>query len=146
MKKIIFTLAVGTIIMAASIIAGCQSATPKAEASQAKVQDDRQEMKEARKAAIGEEWKTFKAESESKIRINEVRIAELRVKLNRPGKIFDSLYTKKIDALEQQNNHLKARMEAYERSQSDWELFKREFNHDMDELGQALDDLMVDND
>lgn len=27
----------------------------------------------------------------------------------------------------------------------DWESFKREFNHDVDELGQALKDLTVDN-
>ena len=29
--------------------------------------------------------------------------------------------------------------------QSNWESFKREFNHDMDEIGQALKDLTVDN-
>jgi DNA-directed RNA polymerase subunit N (RpoN/RPB10) len=34
---------------------------------------------------------------------------------------------------------------AYEKSQSDWEAFKREFNHDMEELGKALKDLTVDN-
>jgi len=27
----------------------------------------------------------------------------------------------------------------------EWETFKREFNHDMDELGKALKDLTVDN-
>jgi hypothetical protein len=36
-------------------------------------------------------------------------------------------------------------MDTYEKKQSDWESFKREFNHDMDELGQALKDLTVDN-
>jgi len=40
---------------------------------------------------------------------------------------------------------MRARLVAYEKSQSNWESFKREFNHDMDEIGQALKDLTVDN-
>ena len=80
-----------------------------------------------------------------KIKENEVRIAELKVKMKKPGKILDPLYEKKIEMLEQKNIDLKAKMEAYEKNQSDWESFKREFNHDMDELGSALKDLTVDN-
>lgn len=40
---------------------------------------------------------------------------------------------------------MKRRSIYYEKSQSDWETFKREYNHDMDELGNALKDLTVDN-
>jgi hypothetical protein len=34
---------------------------------------------------------------------------------------------------------------AYDKNQTDWEKFKREFNHDMDELGKSLKDLTVNN-
>jgi uncharacterized protein YeaO (DUF488 family) len=36
-------------------------------------------------------------------------------------------------------------MDAYEKTQSDWEEFKREYNHDMEELGAALKDFRVNN-
>jgi cell shape-determining protein MreC len=65
--------------------------------------------------------------------------------MKKPGEIFDALYAKKIANLEQQNKEMRARLEAYEKSQSNWESFKREFNHDMDAIGQALKDLTVDN-
>jgi hypothetical protein len=40
---------------------------------------------------------------------------------------------------------MKAKLEAYEKIQSNWETFKREFNHDMVAIGDELKDLMVDN-
>jgi hypothetical protein len=152
LKKIISTLAIAMLI-AGTIFTGCQSSAGKEEAAQAKVKDAKQDLKEvqneanadAQKAATAEEWKAFKSESEAKIKDHEIRIAELKAKMKKPGKTFDALYEKRIDALEQKNRDLKIRMEAYEKSQSDWESFKREFNHDMDELVQALKDITVDN-
>jgi chromosome segregation ATPase len=152
MKKMIFILAVTT-LMAGTIFTGCQSSTQKQKAVQDKVQDAKQDLNAAQKdanelaqkVATAEEWKTFKRESELKIKENEIRINELTVKMKKPGELFDALYKKKIANLGQQNKDLKARLEAYEKSQSNWESFKREFNHDMDAIGQALKDLTVDN-
>lgn len=153
MKRTIFILSVTITLIAGTIFTGCQSAVQKQDAAKAKVQDARQDLNAAQKEAdaIGqelataEEWATFKSESEVKIKENEIRITELNVKMKKPGEIFDELYEKKIADLEQQNKDLRARLIAYEKSQSNWESFKREFNHDMDELGQALKDLTVDN-
>ena len=55
------------------------------------------------------------------------------------------MYAKNIENLEERNRDLKTRIGAYETNQSDWESFKREFNHDMNEVGQALRDLTVNN-
>lgn len=139
--------------MAGTIFTGCQSSVQKQEAARAKVQDARQDLNAAQKeaSAIGqelataEEWATFKSESEVKIRENEIRITELNVKMNKPGETFDELYKKRIANLELQNKEMRSRLAEYEKSQSNWESFKREFNHDMDELGKALKDLTVDN-
>jgi serine phosphatase RsbU (regulator of sigma subunit) len=108
-----------------------------------KVQADANE--EAQKLEKEQEWETFKSDAEITIRNNEIRIGELRVKLRKEGKILDPMYEKKIETLEQQNKDLKKRIEDYEKNQSDWEIFKREFKHDMDELGKALKGLTVDN-
>jgi DNA repair ATPase RecN len=153
MKKIIFILAVTITIMAGTIFTSCQSSIQKQEAAQAKVRDAKQDLNAAQKdanaaaqvVATAEEWKAFRSESELKIKDNEIRITELNVKMKKPGEIFDALYAKKIANLEQQNKDMRARLEAYEKSQSNWESFKREFNHDMDAIGQALKDLTVDN-
>jgi len=139
--------------MAGTIFTSCQSSIQKQEAAQAKVRDAKQDLNAAQKdakaaaqvVATAEEWKAFRSESELKIKDNEIRITELNVKMKKPGEIFDALYAKKIANLEQQNKDMRARLEAYEKSQSNWESFKREFNHDMDAIGQALKDLTVDN-
>jgi hypothetical protein len=121
---------------------------------QAKGQDAKQDLNAAQKNTnavaqkeqTAEEWKTFnKSDFELKIKANEMRITELNVKMRKPADLFDSFYVKKIASLEKENRFLKARLEAYEKSQSNWESFKREFNHDMDAIGQALKDLTVDN-
>lgn len=152
MKKTIFTLSIAT-LLGGIIFTSCQSSEQKQDAAEEKVQDAKEDLKEARKdanaeaqkTATAEEWTTFRNESQEKIWANEKHIDELKVKMNKPGKLLDAAYAKKIDSLEEKNRELKRRMDAYEKSHSDWETFKREFNHDMDELGSALKDLSVDN-
>jgi hypothetical protein len=142
-----------TMCMAGTFFTSCETAAQKEEAAEANVQDAGQELKEAqqvaltaaRKVATAEEWNAFKVETEAKIDKNEVRIGELRVKLNKPGKTFDKAIANRIDTLEQQNKDLRIRLADYKQNQSDWDSFKREFNHDMDELGKALTDFTVNN-
>ena len=55
-------------------------------------------------------------------------------------------YKEKIAKLEQKNTDMKRRMDDYKSdSQEQWESFQREFNHDMDELGNSLKDLTKNN-
>jgi len=153
MRKLIYSLVVTTALLGGTILTGCQTPTQKVDNAKVTVQDAKQDLKDAQKdanaelqkIATAEEWKIFKSESEVKIKDNEIRIAELKVKIAKPGQIFDDIYANKINTLEQKNSDLRIKMDAYEKSQSDWEKFKQEFNHDMDELGQALKDLTVDN-
>ena len=153
MKKIILTLAIATTFMAGTILTGCQSSDNRDgddHGMMHETQQDRQAMhndanSDMPKMANADEWKTFKLESELKINNNEIRIKELTEKMNKPGTILDPLYARKIENLEQKNKDLKIKLETYETNHSDWETFKREFNHDMDELGKALKDLTVDN-
>jgi hypothetical protein len=153
MKIMIFLTTLTIPLMAGIMFTGYWSSNQKQKAAQTKMafanldliaaQEDANEV--AQKAATAEEWITFRSESELKIRDNEIRITELNVKLKKPGEIFDARYEKKIAILELQNKDMKARLEAYEKIQSNWEPFKREYNHDMDAIGEALKDLMVDN-
>ena len=82
-----------------------------------------------------------------KIKENELRIAELRAKIAKPGtgQKSDSMNQNKIVNLKQRNDLLKAKIKTYESNHTDWESFKREYNHDVDELGNAFKDLTIDN-
>lgn len=146
-------LAVSATFMAGSMLTGCQSPAQKADNAQVKVEEAKQDLMDkekaaavaTQKAATAEEWTAFKNESDTKIKENEVRIAELKAKMKKTGKAIDAVYEKSIDALEQKNMEMKNRMSAYEKNQSDWDSFKSEFNHDLEGLGQAFKDLTVNN-
>jgi hypothetical protein len=147
MKKTNFVFTLAMTFAAMVFLTGCQlsSATPEEEAAQAKVDEAKQELKAAEKAATAEEWEAFKSESETRIRINEISIAEFRDKMSISDRKVDVLYEEKIDKLEKQNKDMKNRIVSYENRQSNWESFKSEFNHDMDEISKAMKDLLVDN-
>ncbi len=153
MKSILLNFLIAVVFLAQAMLTGCQSSAGKMETANENVEDAKEELKEAQqeahteavKLATAEEWNAFKTESEVKIKENQNRIDELRVKMKKPGQTFDEMYAKKIDNLEQKNKDLRTKIGGYETNQSDWESFKREFNHDMDELGQAIRDLTVNN-
>lgn len=149
MKTTIFTLAV----VAGTIFTGCESLSEKKEAAQENVQSAKEDLKEAQddlnteayNQAKAEEWAAFKIETEKKIAKNEDRITKLKEANKKTGKTFDALIEKRIGVLEEKNKDLKARITVYAKSREGWDAFKREWNHDMDELGQALENLTVDN-
>jgi hypothetical protein len=147
MKNVIYTFTIAVTLMAGSLFYSCQasSVTPEEEAAQAKVDSAKLELKDAQKAATAEEWEAFKVESAEKIRINELTIADYKDRRSTSEAKFDPLYAEKIDKLEKQNKALKNRVDNYEKRQKNWASFKREFNHDVDELANAINDLTVDN-
>ena len=154
MKNVFIAITLYTMFIAGISGTGCQSPAEKADNANEKVQEAKQDLKEAQKDAISaeqkavneEEWNAFKNEIAIKIKANETTIAEMKAKMKKSGKNLDAMYEKNIESLEQRNKDLNERLNAYEKgAKSDWASFKREFNHDMDELGMALKDLTVNN-
>ncbi|MFZ4457028.1 MAG: hypothetical protein ACOYOT_12480 [Bacteroidales bacterium] len=153
MKKTIYLLAVITSLFIGVRLVSCQSSEKKVENAEENVTDAKQDLREvkidsamkAQKIATTEQWKTFQKESAVKIKYNDIRIKELKVEIKQAGHSSSSELNKKIDAFELKNKNLKARMSAYAKTQTDWETFKLEYNHDLTELGNALKDLTVKN-
>jgi hypothetical protein len=153
MKKIIYLLGVTMLLTAGTVFTGCNSTSDKTDRAMDDADDAQQKLDEARaeeelqqqRTVTPEEWEVFRMETELKIKENEIKIAGLKAKIMKPGEILDPLRQKRIEELEERNNELKAELRNYNRSNSDWETFKREFNHDMEELGKALKNLTVDN-
>ncbi|MFV8376141.1 hypothetical protein [Flavobacterium sp. LB1P62] len=152
MKKTIYTLALTTFV-AGTVLVGCQTSTKKEEIAQDKVaaaredvKDAKEELTDARKEATAEEWKAFKDQTNTTVNENEMRIVDLKAKIKKTGNSIDAMYVKKVEELEQKNKDLKVKVETYKNDRnSDWESFKREYTHDINELGDALRDVTIDN-
>ena len=152
MKKTIFTLAAATIVIG-SIITSCKPNTQKEQEAQENVDsaevalsEAKEDLDEAKRAATAEEWQTFKDETNAKIEENNTKIAELKSEIKETGKDIDATYKRNVDTLEQKNKRLKIKLDSYKNDvNSDWTSFKRELNHDFDELGQSLKDFTVNN-
>jgi len=148
MKKLKIAVGILALFMVPMFIA-CESVAQKEQKvkdAQAELdQVTRDEAAKKQKEAEAEEWVAYRNVTEAKIEKNAARIAELREKKAKPGKVLDPLYAAKIDALQTRNADLKTRLDKYEKENSDWESFKREVDHDMEELGKAFEDLGKDN-
>ena len=82
MKKTTITLIAATMLVAGAIFTSCKSPAQKEDAAEAKVEDAQQDLNAAsQEVATAEEWQTFKSETVLKITDNEIRIAELKVKI-----------------------------------------------------------------
>jgi DNA repair ATPase RecN len=128
-------------ILAAGFFASCDSKAKKVENAQENVQDAQQALKEAQRE-LNKEYPAFRIDAEKKIAANEVRIQELSDIINQPGdKLHDDLRRRRITELKLINADLRNRLDIYEKENSDWEVFKREFNQDMNGLLESLKDI-----
>lgn len=88
----------------------------------------------------------YKKETNTKISANEQSIKEFKARIASNKKDAKANYDKKINDLEQKNTDMKRKLDEYKiEGKEHWNSFKEEFNHDMDELGNALKDLTVNN-
>ena len=148
MKKPILTVALAVFLIQGIMITGCKSPSQKAEDAKENVQDAQEDLTDAKqeantavvKAANEEEWKIFKIDADAKIKKNELRISELKVKLKNTGTGLNKSDKQTIDALETRNAEFENRINDYEKNQTDWETFTREFNQAMNELENDLKD------
>jgi uncharacterized protein YeaO (DUF488 family) len=98
----------------------------------------------SQKAATAEEWEKFRSQTELRNSDNEALITELNELLEKLKKASDAPVRKRVTNLEEQIKYMKARLEAFEKSQSNWESFERKFNYEMDAIGTELKELTAD--
>lgn len=145
MKKSIIVLAVASII-AGNAILSCKSNTEKESDAKENLDGVTEAINnDSISKANDAEWQTYKSEAITTITANEMRIAELKKAINKPGTTFDKTYVKSIVSLEDKNASLKVKITNYENNQTDWDSFKREFNSDMNELGTAINNVTTKN-
>ena len=152
MKKTILSLALLT-MTAGTVLVGCKDSSKEEKDAQENVQEAKEdlndakvELSDARRAATEQEWKAFKDSTNAAIDQNEIRIAKMKADLKNTGKTIDAEYQKKIMELEEKNKEIKSKLDMYKNdADSDWQSFKKEYRHDMDDLGELLKNFTVKN-
>ena len=152
MKKTIMTMTVVALMTLTTSISYGQTVDKKTEKARENVQEAKKEvvkakheLKEAQMDSV-KEYNLFKQESEVKIKHNEKRIAELKLEYSKLNSEVKVEYQKKLAELEQKNTELNGKLKTYKINEDKkWKTFKKEFSHDMDELGKALKDFTVKN-
>ena len=124
------------------MIIGCQSSAEKVQKAKDKVQEAKSDLEKARFDSITE-YQQFRKEAEEKIAAQEKIISDFRIRIANEKLENKAIYEKKLAELEQKNTDMKKTLENYiEQGQNNWQLFKTEFNRDMNKLGEAFNDLV----
>ena len=144
MKKSILLLAAFTFITGV-ILTSCNTPAQKAENAQKDVIEAKKDVEKANQEYLAD-MKNYRKQMADKIAANGQSIADFNASIESEKEEAKAGYKEKIAALEQKNSDMKMKMDNYkEEGKEKWEVFKVEFNNDMDNLGKAFKDLTVKN-
>lgn len=146
MKKSIFIMTLSTLCIGLTLT-NCGSSPEKVENAKEDVVEAQHDLDKA-KADYEEEYAKFKLESEQRISENDKNLADLKARSAEMKKDAKADYDKRVAELETRNENLKVKVRDYRDDEHDhdkWEAFKREFNHDMEELGNSFRDMSKNN-
>lgn len=139
MNKFIQKLSFSTVLLA-GILTGCTSTASKVENAEENVKKEQEDVVKANEN-LKMEIENYRKESVSKIDGNDQRIAEVRAQAEKDKSAMKSEVKTQIADLEKKNAELRTKLNDYQSDkQEDWDNFKKELNHDMDELGNSLRD------
>jgi len=137
MKNKYFILSV-ILLIAGSVFTGCDNNRENAKDD---VEKANQDMIDAQ-VQFEKEWQQFKSDAELKIDANQNKIDDFKVAMKTTSTKFRAKYENEVLTLEQKNIELKKKLNEYKNERKEnWEEFKKEFNNDMDSVGNALKDI-----
>lgn len=111
----------------------CQTKEQKLENAQENVVEANEDLREAQRE--------FREDSENKLRENDMSFETYRANIKNENEAQRVMYERKIDSLEQRNKDLRVKLNQDYDNNDNWESFKREFNHDMEEIKNSLKDM-----
>lgn len=145
MKTSLKTIALFAVIASFNLTA-CDSAPKDKTTSAEENMEESQKKLDAAKANYEADVKAYKQEIADRIAANDKTVADFKNTIKSEKKSAQNELEKRIAALEEKNTQMKKTLEEYQSDRQDnWEAFKTEFNADMDELGEALKNLTVNN-
>lgn len=144
MKKSILAIATCIALMG-TVLTSCRSSNEKIENAEENLKEANQELNEANEEYLLE-IENYRKETADKYATNQESIIAFEARIANEKKEVREDYQRKIAELEQKNSDTKRKLDNYKAiSKEEWEKFKAEFNHDMEELGKAYNDLTTKN-
>jgi predicted RecB family endonuclease len=144
MKVTIFKTALLASVVGFAVVSCNNSPKEKEEdlnTAKTEVIDAKADLAQAKYDSI-KDYITYKESITKKLVENEKVIAELKSKINSSDKATNDLYWQQLDKLEKRNAELKHKIEDYKQGpQQKWELFKVEFNKNIDDLGKSISNM-----
>lgn len=142
MKKILLSLLVIPVLLIT--ISSCNHSNDE-KTSAENVSDAKENLKEAAEE-YKEEVANYRNEMQQTIYKNRDLINNLKAEKTSADKKVNEERKLQIAKLEVKNDDLEVRINEYtNENEVNWKTFKKEFSHDMNEIGKAFKDLGVDN-
>lgn len=144
LKNTLSIFALSTLMLGLNL-SSCSSAADDVTDAKEDVDSANKELEQA-KEDLKIDMEVYRTETIEKILENEKAIAEKRKSIETDKSALKAAHQKQIIDLESRNQELKDKLENYHgEGKENWEEFKKEFSHDMTEIGDALKDLTVNN-
>ncbi len=138
-RKLLTALAV---VAFTTIMVSCNNST---ESKAEKLEDAKEDVIEARKDLnearldSANEYAKYRSDVQQRLQANEELIAATKVQMKANRKAFDANAENALMELELQNAKLKKTLNEYkEGTYSSWEIFKMNFNTEVDNLGKSI--------
>lgn len=88
------------------------------------------------------DFNTFKESIQLKLVENQKVIDDLKLKITSKGKVERDIDEVEINKLEKRNTDLRLKIENYKQGpEQKWELFKVDFNNELDDLGKSISEM-----
>ena len=130
-----------TSILTLLVITSCNSSSEKVENAEQNVVKANQELIEAKEDYLTD-IETYKKEADNKIADNKKIAEEFKLRIEKDKKEAKIKYMKELEKLDQKNSDLKMKMDNYKANgKEQWEIFKIEFTHNMDDLKKGYQNL-----
>lgn len=149
-KQTIYAIALASFATVVVLFTACDSNNNKYGSERAKdaaedLRDAKKDLDEAQREYTIK-YNEFKKEMDNKITENDKAIAALKADVKERNAEAKANRNATVNDLERKNQSLKDRINDYKADRNaNWEEFKREFNHDTDRLGAALNDITQNN-
>ena len=149
-KQSIYVIALASFATVAVFFTSCDNnnnkySSERAEDAAEDLRDAKKDLDEAQREYTIK-YNDFKREMDNKITENDKAIAALKADVRERNAEAKVNWNTAVNDLERKNQSLKDRINDYKADgNANWDEFKREFNHDMDRLGEALKDMTQNN-
>jgi hypothetical protein len=129
-------------ILASIAISSCNKSTKAKEEvlidAKKEVETAKEDLEEATSDSIVE-FNKYKNSVQRKLAENEKVISDLKASIKEKDLKTQTLYFKQLENLQLRNAELKLKIETYKQGPTQkWELFKLDFNNELDKLGKSI--------